>query len=122
PSSWAASVLPLVQPIAALGILALILGRAVGPSVLGIAAGWTKTFDRIQVAGSFVSLIFFVMANAVTIALALAAVRSKLPEWLRIATVASAGMVIVLSLPAAITRLPSSMACLIGGAAAVLAI
>src|SRR5262245_6067862 len=81
PSSWAASVLPLVQPIAALGIAALILGRAVGPSVLGIVAGWTRATDRIQVAGSVLSLIFFIMAIATTIALALAAVRSKLPEW-----------------------------------------
>jgi hypothetical protein len=122
PPSWAASVLPLVHPIAALGIVALILGRAVGPSVLGIAAGWTRTTDRVQVAGSVLSIIFFIMAIASALALALAAVRSKLPEWLRLVAVASAGTVVVISLPAAITRLPGSMACVIGAVASVLAI
>jgi hypothetical protein len=115
-------VLPLVLPIAVLGIAAMILGRAVGPSVLGIAVGWNRVSYWVQVAGAVLSQIFSMLAVVVAVALTLATARSKLPSRLRIAAVAASGMVILLSLPATITRLPSISSGLIGAAAAVLAI
>jgi hypothetical protein len=116
------SILQFVRPIAAFALIATILGRAVGPSIRGVAVGLgrvSETFERI---GAAVSQMFLIAATVFAMALGLTALRTRLPAHVRYGGIVAGGVVILVTMSAAASPVPGPSSVLIGAAASALAL
>jgi len=111
-----------VRPAAILGLIATLLGRGLGPSVLGSFPG-SDRFEFIPICGA-------VLTQATSLLLAIWALfgtrallsRQRLPLPFRFAVSSLAGVVLGLSLPAALLPLPSFLGRILALATAALAL
>ncbi|MDC3959447.1 hypothetical protein [Polyangium jinanense] len=115
-------VLGFVRPLAVFGVLAMLLGRAFGPSVRGLAVGLGRTGDYLELAGAAMSQFFLILATVGAMALGLSALRAGLPAVVRFGAVFASGLVVLVTLSASASRVPEASLVLVGGVACVLAL
>jgi hypothetical protein len=121
-SQPAPSILQFVQPIAAFAVIAMILGRAIGPSIRGVAVGFGRVSDVFERIGFAVSQMFLIAATVFAMALGLTALRTRLPAHVRYGGIVAGGAVILVTMSAAASPVPAPSSVLIGAAASVLAL
>ena len=88
-------ILRLVPPFAALAILASILGRAVGPSMEGLAVGLGRLISAVQIAGGVLSQVLAVAAIVLAMGEILVASRSRVPAAVRLGSIGLGGGVVL---------------------------
>lgn len=126
PSSQAAlhgleqPVLQALRPLAILGLVALILGRALAPSLGGVGVGIGRLVSWTGLAGDIVSQIFAFVAMLLAIVAVFAAARSRLPLVTRLGALTLGGFAILPTVWAVHQQVPDLSAALVGSSAAVL--
>lgn len=120
PSSFGALVF--VRPLAAFAVIAMLLGRVIGPSVRGLAVGLGRTGDVLELAGAAMSQFFLIVATVGAMALGLSALRAGLPSIVRFGAVFATGLVVLVTLSASASRVPEASLVLVGGVACALAL
>ena len=120
PTSFGA--LAFVRPLAAFAVIAMLLGRAFGPSVRGLVVGLGRTGDYLELAGAAVSQFFLILATVGAMALGLSALRAGLPAVVRFGAVFASGLVVLVTLSASASRVPEASLVLVGGVACALAL
>ncbi|UQA58245.1 hypothetical protein [Polyangium aurulentum] len=118
----APSILQFVRPIAAFAVVAMVLGRAVGPSIRGVAVGMGRVSEVFERIGAAVSQMFLIAATVFAMALGLTALRTRLPAHVRYGGLVAGGAVILVTMSAAASPVPGPSSVLIGAAASVLAL
>jgi hypothetical protein len=105
------SILRLVRPFAMIALFAVLLGRAIGPAVVGIGVGMNGLIASVDYAGKIASQLFAMLAIVFAISEILAVSRSRLPAMVRLGAPGLGGVVILVSLLAAPRRemLPALM-------------
>jgi len=112
-----------VRAIAALALLAMLLGRAVAPSLPGVTVGIDTVVEVTGFVASSLAQLFAIVATMLAMAQIVTVARSReisLP--VRIPSVVLGGLVILVALSAAGTQLPDFYYSIIGFSAATLAI
>jgi hypothetical protein len=94
--------LVLVRPLAVLALVAVILGRAVGPAFAGVTVGIQRATDIIEGAGEAVSQTFAMACTMVAISTLFAVVLSNLSLELRVGGAVLGALVVLLGLGATI--------------------
>jgi hypothetical protein len=114
----------MVRPFAVLAVLAVLLGRAIGPSMAGIGVGMDRIIPAVEFIGKIVSQLFAMSAIVLAMAEILTASKSRLPSVARLGSLGFGGVVILVSLLASPRReiLPPLMVGLLALAAALLAL
>jgi hypothetical protein len=107
-------ILRLVPPFAALAILASILGRAVGPSMEGLAVGLGRLISAVQISGGVLSQVLAVAAIVLAMGEILVASRSRVPATVRLGSIGLGGGVVLVCFLASPRResLPDAMVAL----------
>jgi hypothetical protein len=116
------ALLKFVRPVAAFAVVATILGRAVGPSIRGVAVGFGRLGESIEIAGAAISQMFLIVAIVFALSLGTSALRARLPLPLRYGSLAAGGVVVFVTLSAAASRVNGPLSVLIGAASSALAI
>ncbi|HVK65078.1 MAG TPA: hypothetical protein VM694_11405 [Polyangium sp.] len=114
--------LAFVRPLAAFGVLAMLLGRAFGPSLRGLVVGLGRTGDLLELAGAAMSYFFLILAIVGVLALGLSALQARLPAVVRFGAVFASGLVVLVALLGAVSRVPDPSLVLVGGVACALAL
>jgi hypothetical protein len=114
-------VLLLVRPLAAVAVLAMILGRAVGPSATGIVVGMNHVSRALELAGAIATQLFAMAATVILMASIIAVTRSKLPAALRFAAIIAGGFGVIVGLSASVIRVPGFSSAVLGAGAVLLA-
>jgi hypothetical protein len=114
--------LGLVRPLAALAVLATLLGRMIAPAAAGIAVGAGKLVRALELTGGALSQLFAVASIVVAMALLGAFARSEAPYGLRVGAILAASFVILIVLNATVQRVPDLSSALIAVIAALLAL
>lgn len=117
-------ILRLVPPFAALAIAASILGRAVGPSMVGVGVGLGRVIGAVQLAGSVLSQVLAVAAIVLAMGEILVASRSRMPAAVRLGSIGLGGGVLLVCFLASSRResLPAPLVALMSVAAISLAL
>jgi hypothetical protein len=118
----APTALQFVRPLAVFAVATMILGRALGPSIRGLAVGLGRVGELIELLGGTTSQLFLIAATVTAMALVLTSTRARLPVHLRVGCVLSGGAVILGTLTAATSRVPVLSSVAIGTAACALAL
>ena len=117
------AVLPLLRPLGALGILAALLGRAIGPALPGCGTGLGRAIRVMELAQGMAAQVFVMFGTVTAIALILTAIRADRIPWpVRAAALGLGGVVALMGLTAAASAVSPSTNAALGGCAAVLAI
>jgi hypothetical protein len=114
--------LALVRPLAALAIAAMLTGRAFGPAALGSGTGLGRLLWGLEFSGNLLSQMLAILATVFAVAEVLVLLRTRVPLYLQIMGVTTSAIVLLVGLTAAVIRLPTAPAALIGLGAAVLAL
>lgn len=124
PARGGLPILRLVPPFAALAILASIFGRAVGPSMEGLAVGLGRIIYAVQLAGGVLSQVLAVAAIVLAMGEILVVSRSRVPAALRLGALGLGGGVVLVCFLASPRResLPALLVALMSGSAVTLAI
>lgn len=124
PARGGVPILRLVPPFAALAILASILGRAVGPSMEGLAVGLGRIISAMQLTGGVLSQVLAVAAIVLAMGEILVVSRSRVPAVLRLGAIGLGGGVVLVCFLASPRResLPLPLVALMSGSAVALAI
>ncbi|HZF53533.1 MAG TPA: hypothetical protein VE093_33025 [Polyangiaceae bacterium] len=115
-------ILRLVRPLAVVGVLALILGRLLGPSWAGIAVGMGRLTRLMEVAGGALTQLFAMAATVLTMAELLTLTKSRASYLVRILAIVAGGLAIIVSLSAAAVRVPALSLGLVGVTSSALAV
>ena len=115
-------VLEAMRPLAAVGVLAMVLGRALAPALAGSGVGMSGLIHGVGLAGAVASQIFALVAMMVAILAVLAASRSRLPLAVRVGALTLGGFAILPTVWALHQPVPDLSAALVGGSAALLAL
>lgn len=115
-------ILRLLPAIAALAVIALLLGRAVAPSLLGIGTGTSRLIHDVGVAGEVISQAFAIIGMMAAVLAVVASARSRLPLVLRVGALSLGGFAILPTMCALVQPLPGLNAALIGVSASILAL
>lgn len=115
-------VLRALRLLAVLGLLALLVGRALGPALPGVAVGLEGTIAGLRFAGDVLSQCYAVALSVGTLGLMLAHSRTGGPLWERAAWLALGGAVLFVGLRASALRLTPDAALVLGCAAALSAL
>jgi hypothetical protein len=116
PSRAGLPILRLVPPFAALAIVASLLGRAIGPSMEGLAVGLGRLTSAVQLAGGVLSQVLAVAAIVLAMGEILVTSRSRVPSAVRLGSIGLGGAVVLVcflasprreSLPEALVALMS---------------
>ena len=111
-----------VRPLATFAVIAMVLGRAIGPSMRGLAVGLGRSGEILEFAGAIASQLFLILAAVGTLGLGVVSLRSLLPTYVRLSLVSLGGLVIIVTLSASASRLPPMSLVLIGAASGLLSI
>src|SRR5262245_51676015 len=111
-------ILGLVRPLAAMAIVAAVLGRALGPSAAGVGVGMARLSGGLEFAGNLASQMFAMLATVVAIGEILATTRSRLGLHVRVMAVVLGGVVLLIALTAAAVRVRDPSAAVIAFSAA----
>lgn len=121
-SSDDASVLTFVRPIAILAVVVVLIGRAFGSSLRGLAVGLGKHVERLEFLGATLSQCFLILATVGSLGLVLAVMRASVPGFVRFACVSLGGLVTLSTLLSMATRMPAMSLAVSGGIACALAL
>ena len=112
-------ILRLVPPFAVLAVLASILGRAVGPSMEGLAVGLGRVISSVQIAGGVLSQALAVAAIVLAMGEILVASRSRVPAAVRPGSIGLGGGVVLVCFLASPRResLPDALVVLMSASA-----
>lgn len=124
PARGGVPILRLVPPFAALAILASIFGRAVGPSMEGLAVGLGRIISAVQLVGGVLSQVLAVAAIVLAMGEILVVSRSRVPAPLRLGAIGLGGAVVLVCFLASPRResLPALLVALMSGSAVTLAL
>lgn len=95
PFNFGFPVLHLVAPLAGLAIAAVIVGRALGPSVAGVGVGMDRIIPAIEYVGGLLSQLCGMFAIVLCLAELLTLHRSRVAPLLRVASLVLGGAVIL---------------------------
>lgn len=115
-------ILGLVRYLAALAVLAALLGRALGPSWAGIAVGMDRLIRAMEVVGGLATQLFAMAATVVAMAEILVLTRIHIAIFLRVTLIAIAGSAIIIGLSASAMRVPELPLAVVGTGVAVIAL
>ncbi len=115
-------VLRVSQPLAALGLVALLTGRVFAPALEGVDVGMGGLVYGLGVTGAVTSQIFAFCAMMIAILTVLAVSRSGLPLGVRVAALSLGGFAVLPTIWALTQPVPDVSAALIAGSAALLAL
>ena len=115
-------VLEAMRPLAAFGLLATLLGRALAPALAGSGLGGSSVVQGVVRAGTVTSQIFALAAMMVAILAVLAVSRSRLHVVIRVGALALGGFAVLPTVWALHQPVPDLSAALVGGSAALLAL
>jgi hypothetical protein len=121
-SDLEASVLGFLRALAALGLVAMLLGRVLGPALAGVFMGADGLVQGVGAAGELVSQAFALLAMLAAISAVLAVARSRLPLVVRFSAISLGGVGILTTLWALHEPVPTPSAGLVSGCAAVVAL
>lgn len=120
-----ASSLTLVRPIAIFAVIVVLLGRAFGPSLRGLAVGFGKLAERIELFGAILSQGFLILGTITSLGLVLSILRTPISGFMRFVVISGGGLVTLATLLSMATRMPegtllmsASLTCLLALAAA----
>lgn len=116
------AVLPWVRPLAVLGVVAALAGRGFGPSVVGSFQGSDRYEFVPFLAATLTQATSLLVSGWVLLGTRALLARPRLPLPFRFASSSLAGMVLGLSVPAALLPLPSFLARILALATAALAL
>jgi hypothetical protein len=124
PSRGGVPILRLVPPFAALAILASLLGRAIGPSMEGLAVGLGRLIAAVQLSGGVLSQVLAVAAIVLAMGEILVASRSRAPAAVRLGSIGLGGAVVLVCFLASPRResLPEALVALMSVSAVAFAI
>jgi len=106
-------VLTLIRPLAAMSVVAMLLGRAFCPSAAGMSVGMERLTERIMTIGYGISLFFAICASVVLVLEIFAVSRGEFAWPFQLCAVPIGGFVIVVTLIAAYA-VTSTSAALVG--------
>jgi hypothetical protein len=109
-------ILRAARPFAILAVVAVLLGRAIGPSIAGIGVGMDRAVRAFELVGQVTSQCFAIAAVVFAMSELLAASRGRLPGAIRPFAVGLGGVVILVTLLAS-PRRESLPAVIVSGAA-----
>src|SRR5688572_19784300 len=89
--SSSVDVLALIRPLAAMAVIAMILGRIIGPASTGLVVGYGRLTFGLEVAGAIATQLFAIAAIVVAMAEIIAVTKSKLPSALRLGAITVGG-------------------------------
>lgn len=95
PARGGVPILRLVPPFAALAIFASLLGRAIGPSMEGLAVGLGRIIGAVQLSGGVLSQVLAVAAIVLAMGEILVASRSRVPASVRLGSIGLGGAVVL---------------------------
>jgi len=105
PSPSGLPILRLVPPFTAFAFIAVLLGRALGPSVAGLAVGMGRFISAIEFAGRLASQLYAMIAIVFAMALIIAASsKIRVPPSIRLGAVGLGGAAILVALLASPRR------------------
>jgi hypothetical protein len=111
-----------VYPLAVFAVVAVLVGRAAGPSMAGVVAGMNKLVQAIGVTGAVVSQVFAFAAMMVAVLAIFAAARSRLPLPARLGSIGLGGFAVLPTLWAVHQPVPELSAALLGASASLVAL
>ncbi len=117
-----APALAIVRPLALFAVIAMLLGRVLGPSIRGLAVGIGRLGELLELAGAAASQFFLIVATVGALSLGLSALRAGLPAVVRFGAVFASGLVVLVTLSASASRVPAASLVLVGGVACLLAL
>lgn len=124
-SSDETSALAFVRPIAIFAVVVVLLGRAFGPSLRGLAVGLGKLAERIELSGAILSQAFLILGTIASLGLVLSILRTPISGVVRFVVISGGGLVTLATLLSMATRMPegtlllsASLTCLLALAAA----
>ena len=88
-------ILRLVPPFAALAIVASLVGRAIGPSMEGLAVGLGGTIEAVKISGDVLSQVLAVAAIVLAMGEILVVSRSRVPAAVRLGSMGLGGAVVL---------------------------
>jgi hypothetical protein len=122
PSTVGGAVLGMLSVLAVLGLLAMLLGRTLGPSLAGVYVGADAIVQAVGTAGDVASQTFAFFAMLTAIVAVLAVARSGLPIAVRFSAVSLGGVGVLTTLWALHEPVPTPSACLVSGCASLVAL
>ena len=124
PARGGIPILRLVPPFAGLAIVASLLGRAIGPSMEGLAVGLGRIIGAVQLSGDLLSQVLAVAAIVLAMGEILVISRSRVPATVRIGSIGLGGAVVLACFLASPRResLPDALVLLMSLSAVVFAI
>ena len=115
--------LRLVPPVAALAVVASLVGRAIGPSMEGLAVGLGRLIEAVKVSGEVLSQVLAVAAIVLAMGEILVVSRSRVPAAVRLGSIGLGGAVVLVCFLASPRResLPDALVLLMSLSAVALA-
>ena len=95
PARGGIPILRLVPPFAAFAIVASLLGRAIGPSMEGLAVGLGKLIGAVQLSGGVLSQVLAVAAIVLAMGEILVVSRGRVPAAVRLGSIGLGGVVVL---------------------------
>jgi hypothetical protein len=95
PTRGGVPILRLVPPFAAFAIVASLLGRAIGPSMEGLAVGLGKLIGAVQLSGGVLSQVLAVAAIVLAMGEILVVSRGRVPAAVRMGSIGLGGVVVL---------------------------
>ena len=124
PARGGIPILRLVPPFAALAIVASLVGRAIGPSMEGLAVGLGRIIGAVQLSGGVLSQVLAVAAIVLAMGEILVVSRGRVPAAVRIGSIGLGGVVVLVCFLASPRResLPEALVVLMSLSAVAFAI
>ncbi|MEP7122059.1 MAG: hypothetical protein ABJE95_14160 [Byssovorax sp.] len=95
PARGGIPILRLVPPFAALALVASLLGRAIGPSMEGLAVGLGRLIETVKLSGGVLSQVLAVAAIVLAMGEILVVSRSRVPAPVRLGSIGLGGAVVL---------------------------
>jgi hypothetical protein len=122
PAPRSATLTSVLRPFAVFACVAIVMGRAIGPSAAGSGVGTSRVVDLLQRLGAVLSQAYALFGTLMLLVLVFATVRGHFSSTLRAASLSLGGLVALLVLAAAPSRASSTSLLILGTASASLAL
>jgi hypothetical protein len=116
------STLEFVRSIAIVAVVVVLIGRAFGSSLRGLAVGLGKHAERLEFLGATLSKSFLILGTIVSLGLVLAILRARVSAFVRFAVLTCGGLVMLATLPSMAFRMSEETLAISGGMACAIAI
>lgn len=103
-----APALTFVRWVAILAVVVVLIGRAFGSSLRGLAVGLGKHAERLEFLGATLSQAFLIVGTMVSLGLVLAILRAPVSGFVRLVTIVGGGLVTLATLLSMAARMPAT--------------